>query len=81
METVRRAQAGFTQIFSKLSRQHKQFLSTLSGLLLLMLVFTVLSPFFFSLNNFLTVATQTAVIAITFEAGGTVRVSGTLKSV
>ena len=53
-----------TGIFNKLSRAQKQFLSTLSGLLLLGLVFTVLSPYFFSVNNILTVATQTAVIAI-----------------
>ena len=52
------------QIFNKLSRSQKQFLSTFSGLVLLSLVFTVLSPYFFSVNNFLTVATQTAVIAI-----------------
>ena len=51
-------------LLGKLSRSQKQFLSTLSGLLLLALVFTVLSPYFFSINNILTVATQTAVIAI-----------------
>ena len=58
---------GITQvlrIFDKLSRAQKQFLSTLSGLLILGLVFTVLSPYFLSVNNLLTVATQTAVIAI-----------------
>jgi ribose transport system permease protein len=42
----------------------KQLLSTFTGLFLLGLVFTVLSPYFFSKNNLLTVATQTAVIAI-----------------
>jgi ribose transport system permease protein len=51
-------------VLNKLSRGQKQFLSTLSGLLLLMLVFTVLSRYFLTLNNILTVATQTAVIAI-----------------
>jgi ribose transport system permease protein len=53
-----------TQIFDRLSRPQKQFLSTLSGLVLLVLVFTVLSPYFFTVNNILTIATQTAVIAI-----------------
>jgi ribose transport system permease protein len=47
-----------------LSRSQKQLLSTFSGLFLLALVFTILSPYFFSVNNLLTVATQTAVIAI-----------------
>jgi ribose transport system permease protein len=47
-----------------LSRSQKQFLSTFSGLFLLAVVFTILSPYFFSVNNLLTVATQTAVIAI-----------------
>ncbi|MDR0582993.1 MAG: ABC transporter permease [Treponema sp.] len=47
-----------------LSRSQKQFLSTFSGLFLLGIVFTILSPYFFSVNNLLTVATQTAVIAI-----------------
>ena len=63
----KKVKKGITQvfkIFDRLSRPQKQFLSTLSGLLLLALVFTVLSPYFFSVNNILTVATQTAVIAI-----------------
>ncbi|MDR3123340.1 MAG: ABC transporter permease [Treponema sp.] len=47
-----------------LSRSQKQLLSTFSGLFVLGLVFTILSPYFFSANNLLTVATQTAVIAI-----------------
>jgi ribose transport system permease protein len=47
-----------------LSRSQKQLLSTFSGLFILGLVFTILSPYFFSVNNLLTVATQTAVIAI-----------------
>jgi ribose transport system permease protein len=53
-----------TKIFNRLSRSQKQFLSTLSGLILVGLVFTISSPYFFSVNNILTVATQTAVIAI-----------------
>ena len=52
------------QVFNKLSRSQKQFLSTFSGLALLCLVFAVLSPYFFTVNNLLTVAAQTAVIAI-----------------
>ncbi|MDR0722488.1 MAG: ABC transporter permease [Treponema sp.] len=47
-----------------LPRSQKQLLSTFSGLFLLGVVFTILSPYFFSVNNLLTVATQTAVIAI-----------------
>jgi ribose/xylose/arabinose/galactoside ABC-type transport system permease subunit len=47
-----------------LSRSQKQFFSTFSGLFLVGLAFTILSPYFFSVNNLLTVATQTAVIAI-----------------
>jgi ribose transport system permease protein len=47
-----------------LSRSQKQLLSTFSGLFVLGTVFTILSPYFFSVNNLLTVATQTAVIAI-----------------
>ncbi|GHU13833.1 sugar ABC transporter permease [Spirochaetia bacterium] len=47
-----------------LSRSNKQLLSTFSGLFLIGVVFSVLSPYFFSVNNLLTVATQTAVIAI-----------------
>lgn len=53
-----------TQIFSMLSQSQRQFLTTLSSLLLLMAVFSILSPYFLTVNNLLTVATQTAVIAI-----------------
>jgi ribose transport system permease protein len=53
-----------TKIFNRLSRSQKQFLSTFSGLFLLMLVFFILSPHFLTVGNILTVATQTAVIAI-----------------
>ncbi|MDR1249612.1 MAG: ABC transporter permease [Treponema sp.] len=55
------AKAGFRLV---LSRSQKQLLSTFSGLFVLGVVFTILSPYFFSVNNLLTVATQTAVIAI-----------------
>ena len=47
-----------------MSRNAKQLLSTFSGLLLLCIVFTILSEYFLSWNNILTVAAQTAVIAI-----------------
>jgi ribose transport system permease protein len=47
-----------------ISRSQKQFLSTFSGLFILGVAFTILSPYFFAMNNLLTVATQTAVIAI-----------------
>jgi ribose transport system permease protein len=47
-----------------LSRSQKQLVSTFTGLFLLGAVFSILSPYFFSVNNLLTVATQTAVIAI-----------------
>jgi ribose transport system permease protein len=50
--------------FFNLSRSQKQLLSTFSGLLIIIIVFTILSPYFFSVNNLLTVATQTAIIAI-----------------
>jgi ribose transport system permease protein len=53
-----------TKIFARLSRSQKQLLSTFSGLFLLVLVFFILSPYFLTVNNILTVATQTAVIAI-----------------
>jgi ribose transport system permease protein len=55
---------GRIRIQINLSRSQKQLLSTSSGLFLLILAFTILSPYFFSINNLLTVATQTAVIAI-----------------
>jgi ribose transport system permease protein len=56
--------AKITDIFNRLSRPQKQFLSTFSGLVVLGLVFSILSPYFFTVRNILTVATQTAVIAI-----------------
>jgi ribose transport system permease protein len=47
-----------------LSRNTKQLLSTFSGLFILCVGFTILSEYFLTVNNILTVATQTAVIAI-----------------
>jgi ribose transport system permease protein len=47
-----------------LSRTQKQFLSTLSGLIVICIFFFIMSPYFLTVNNLLTVATQTAVIAI-----------------
>jgi len=55
---------GILQVLDKLSRNQKQLLSTFSGLLLLSIIFTFLSPYFLSANNILTVAGQTAIIAI-----------------
>ena len=53
-----------TGVFDKLSRSQKQFLSTFISLALLCLVFTIMSEYFFTVDNLLRVATQTAVIAI-----------------
>jgi ribose transport system permease protein len=61
---IKQIEGKIKTILNKLSRDQKQFLSTFSGLLLLMLVFAVMSPYFLTVNNILTVATQTAVIAI-----------------
>lgn len=47
-----------------ISREHKQLFSTFSALFMLCLIFSILSPYFLSVNNLLTVATQTAIIAI-----------------
>ncbi|MDR2900835.1 MAG: ABC transporter permease [Treponema sp.] len=47
-----------------LSRTQKQFLSTLSGLVIICIFFTIMSPYFLTVRNLLTVATQTAIIAI-----------------
>lgn len=53
-----------TMSLKNLSRENKQLLSTFSALFFLCLCFSILSPYFFSVNNLLTVATQTAIIAI-----------------
>lgn len=47
-----------------LSRTQKQLLSTFSGLFVLCVIFAFLSEYFLTWNNILTVATQTAVIAV-----------------
>ncbi|MDR3161845.1 MAG: ABC transporter permease [Spirochaetaceae bacterium] len=48
-----------------ISRGLKQQLSTLSGFAILFIVFSILArPYFFTVGNLLTVATQTAVIAV-----------------
>jgi ribose transport system permease protein len=47
-----------------LSRTTKQLLSTFSGLFVLCVIFAFLSEYFLTWNNILTVATQTAVIAV-----------------
>jgi ribose transport system permease protein len=58
------SKTGFNLPQLNISRTNKQLLSTFSGLFILMVVFTILSKYFFTLNNVLTIATQTAVIAI-----------------
>jgi ribose transport system permease protein len=47
-----------------LSKSQQQILSALIGLVVLSLVFSILSPFFFNADNLTTVAQQTTVIAI-----------------
>ena len=47
-----------------LSRNQKQLFSTFSGLFVLCVIFSFLSEYFLTWNNLLTVATQTAVIAV-----------------
>ncbi|GHV81353.1 sugar ABC transporter permease [Spirochaetia bacterium] len=56
--------AGVIGVLRNAVSSQKQLVSTFSGLFILGLVFTFLSPYFLSVNNLLTVATQTAVIAI-----------------
>ena len=58
-----------------LSRNQKQLFSTFSGLFVLCVIFSFLSEYFLTWNNLLTVATQTAVIAVIavvmyFDIGG-----------
>ncbi|MDR2477698.1 MAG: ABC transporter permease [Treponema sp.] len=55
---------GKAAVLRNVLSSQKQLLSTFSGLFMLGLVFSLLSPYFLSVNNLLTVATQTAVIAI-----------------
>jgi ribose transport system permease protein len=51
-------------LFRNVSRENKQIFSTFSGLIVNGNRISILSPNFFSVNNLLTVATQTAIIAI-----------------
>ncbi|MCD1654145.1 ABC transporter permease [Treponema zuelzerae] len=51
-------------VLKNLSRETKQLFSTFSGLFALVIIFSILSPYFLTVNNLLTVATQTAIIAI-----------------
>ncbi len=55
---------GLKNPLRNISRESKQLLSTFSGLFVIGIIFSILSPYFFSVNNLLTVATQTAIIAI-----------------
>ncbi len=56
--------SGRPGLLKNVSRENKQLLSTFSGLFVIGIIFTILSPYFLSVNNLLTVATQTAIIAI-----------------
>jgi len=56
--------AGISLSKLHLSRAQQQILSCLMGLLLLSLFFTIFSRYFLNVDNLLTVATQTTVIAI-----------------
>jgi ribose transport system permease protein len=56
--------SGGSNLHLNLSRSQKQLLSTFSGLVVICLFFFIMSPYFLTVNNLLTVATQTAVIAI-----------------
>jgi len=56
--------AGFSLPKMNLSRTQQQILSTLMYLVLLSLFFTIFTKYFFNVNNLLTVAQQTTVIAI-----------------
>lgn len=56
---MEKAKSGF-----KMSRETSQVLSVLSGLILLSLIFGFMSDKFFSVDNLLTVALQSAIIAI-----------------
>jgi len=55
---------GLKNPLRNISRESKQLLSTFSGLFVIGIIFSILSPYFFSVNHLLTVATQTAIIAI-----------------
>lgn len=56
--------AGTKKLFGNLSADTKQILSTLSGLVLLAAFFSFATTTFFTVDNLLTVALQTAIIAI-----------------
>ncbi|MDR2072550.1 MAG: ABC transporter permease [Spirochaetaceae bacterium] len=56
--------AGIQSLRFSLSRSQQQILSALIGLIALSLIFTIFTPFFFNVDNLLTVAQQTTVIAI-----------------
>lgn len=56
--------AGMRKIFNDISTDTKQILSTLSGLVILAAFFALATNTFFTLDNMLTVALQTSIIAI-----------------
>ncbi|GKX31534.1 sugar ABC transporter permease [Vallitalea longa] len=56
--------SNYTKFKSKLTPESFRILSVLSGLLILMLFFSITSQYFFTTNNLLTVALQSSIIAI-----------------
>lgn len=52
------------KIREKVGEENFQILSVLSGLLIMVTFFTIMSPYFFTINNIMTVALQTSIIAI-----------------
>ncbi|MGL5904555.1 MAG: ABC transporter permease, partial [Cetobacterium sp.] len=52
------------EIRSKVGEENFQILSVLSGLVTMMIFFSMASPYFFTMNNMMTVALQTSIIAI-----------------
>ncbi|MEG3014926.1 MAG: ABC transporter permease, partial [Cetobacterium sp.] len=51
-------------IRKKVGEENFQILSVLSGLVAMMIFFSMASPYFFTMNNMMTVALQTSIIAI-----------------
>lgn len=49
---------------AKVGEENFQILSVLSGLLIMVAFFSTMSPYFFTMNNIMTVALQTSIIAI-----------------
>lgn len=52
------------EVRGKVGEENFQILSVLSGLVAMMIFFSMASPYFFTMNNMMTVALQTSIIAI-----------------